>query len=153
MNGTYADIAELKAMKQNMVACAVAARALGMSDQSLRVCARQRPDLLIVEPHIYGSRVMFSRLQLIRALEGWSLEDVPDNQLLAEALRRLPAGTLDEHIAMGFDSGSEEPGADPAAGGGGFGRQPGHAAGLGKGPEAAPARPSGGFGRLLWLPH
>ena len=89
MNGTYADIAELKAMKQNMVACAVAARALGMSDQSLRVCARQRPDLLIVEPHIYGSRVMFSRLQLIRALEGWSLE----------ALRRLPAGAMQQELA------------------------------------------------------
>lgn len=99
MNGTYADIAELKAMKQNMVSCATAARALGMSDQSLRVCARQRPDLLIVKPHIYGSRVMFSRLQLIRALEGWGLEDVPDSQLLAETLRRLPAGTMQQELA------------------------------------------------------
>lgn len=99
MNGTYEDIAELKAMKQNMVTCAVAARALGMSDQSLRVCARQRPDLLIVEPHIYGSRVMFSRLQLIRALEGWSLEDVPDKQLLAEMLHRLPAGAMQQELA------------------------------------------------------
>ena len=30
MDGTYRDIAELEAMEENMVSCALAARALGM---------------------------------------------------------------------------------------------------------------------------
>ena len=42
---------------------------------------------------------MFSRLQLIRALEGWSLEDVPDKLLLAEMLHCLPAGAMQQELA------------------------------------------------------
>lgn len=107
MNGTYTDIARLKAMEQNMVSCEVAAAALGMSPMSLRLQARQRPDLLLAPVNVYGSRVTVPRLPLIRALEG--LESVPTNQLLAEVLRRLPAGAMEqEMLRRAQEEGGEE---------------------------------------------
>ncbi len=98
MDGTYRDIAELEAMEENMVSCAVAARALGMSDQALRTAARQRPDLLLVRPHIYGSRVTFARNELIGAIKAANLQRVTDKELFAELLRRAPAGLLQQEL-------------------------------------------------------
>ena len=61
---------ELKNMDINMLTPAQAAEVLGVSAQSIRVCARQRPDLLGFPVMVYGSRVKVPRLPLIDFLEG-----------------------------------------------------------------------------------
>lgn len=63
-------IEELKNMEINMLTPAQAAEVLGVSAQSIRVCARQRPDLLGFPVMVYGSRVKVPRLPLIDFLEG-----------------------------------------------------------------------------------
>ena len=61
---------ELKELEINMLTPAQAAEVLGVSAQSIRVCARQRPDLLGFPVMVYGSRVKVPRLPLIDFLEG-----------------------------------------------------------------------------------
>lgn len=61
---------ELKNMDVNLLTPAQAAEVLGVSAQSIRVCARQRPDLLGFPVMVYGSRVKVPRLPLIDFLEG-----------------------------------------------------------------------------------
>ena len=61
---------ELKELDINMLTPAQAAEVLGVSAQSIRVCARQRPDLLGFPVMVYGSRVKVPRLPLIDFLEG-----------------------------------------------------------------------------------
>nr|DAP79810.1 MAG TPA: Pyocin activator protein PrtN [Caudoviricetes sp.] len=63
-------IEELKQMDVNLLTPAQAAEVLGISAQSIRVCARQRPDLLGFPVMVYGSRVKVPRLPLIDFLEG-----------------------------------------------------------------------------------
>ena len=63
-------IEELKELEINMLTPAQAAEVLGVSAQSIRVCARQRPDLLGFPVMVYGSRVKVPRLPLIDFLEG-----------------------------------------------------------------------------------
>lgn len=63
-------IEELKQMDVNLLTPAQAAEVLGVSAQSIRVCARQRPDLLGFPVMVYGSRVKVPRLPLIDFLEG-----------------------------------------------------------------------------------
>lgn len=63
-------IEELKKLEINMLTPAQAAEVLGVSAQSIRVCARQRPDLLGFPVMVYGSRVKVPRLPLIDFLEG-----------------------------------------------------------------------------------
>ena len=61
---------ELKKLDVNLLTPAQAAEVLGVSAQSIRVCARQRPDLLGFTVMVYGSRVKVPRLPLIDFLEG-----------------------------------------------------------------------------------
>lgn len=61
---------ELKELDVNLLMPAQAAEVLGVSAQSIRVCARQRPDLLGFPVMVYGSRVKVPRLPLIDFLEG-----------------------------------------------------------------------------------
>lgn len=61
---------ELKEMDVTLLTPAQAAEVLGIGAQSIRVCARQRPDLLGFPVVIYGSRVRVPRLALIDFLEG-----------------------------------------------------------------------------------
>lgn len=61
---------ELKELDVNLLTPAQAAEVLGVSAQSIRVCARQRPDLLGFPVMVYGSRVKVPRLPLIDFLEG-----------------------------------------------------------------------------------
>mgnify|MGYP004540958213 FL=1 len=63
-------IEELKELDVNLLTPAQAAEVLGVSAQSIRVCARQRPDLLGFPVMVYGSRVKVPRLPLIDFLEG-----------------------------------------------------------------------------------
>ena len=70
-----ATLSTLKRLVCSTIDPSVAASVLGCSPQSIRVAAKQRPDLLGFPVIVMGSRVRIPRIPFIQFLEGRASDD------------------------------------------------------------------------------
>lgn len=61
---------DVRAMDSDYITPAIAAGVLGCDPQSIRIAARQRPDLLHFPAFCVGNRVKIPRLAFLRAFDG-----------------------------------------------------------------------------------